>query len=124
MLTRGGPCAEGVLLTGLGGATGHGHAPSTTGLRLSSLRQTAIARGSEPSDRLPARLLRWRPRRRIAYLAWADRAWADRVRRPIVSLDTACTTARGGAHHKAKTGVKGRTAYRKFKGDCLKKIPA
>src|SRR5262249_25480700 len=85
-----------VLLTGLGGATGHGHAPSTTGLRLSSLRQTAIARGSEPSDRLPARLLRWRPRRRIAYLAWADRAWADRVRRSIVPLDTACTTARKG----------------------------
>src|SRR5262249_2235191 len=92
--------------------------------RCSSFRQTATARRSEPSDRLPARLLRWAPRRRIAYLAWADRAWADRVRRPIVSLDTACTTARGGAHHKAKTGVKGRTAYRKFKGDCLKKIPA
>jgi len=25
---------------------------------------------------------------------------------------------------KAKTGVKGRTAYRKFMGDCLKKVPA
>jgi hypothetical protein len=27
-------------------------------------------------------------------------------------------------HEKAKTGVKGRTAYRKFMGDCLKKAPA
>jgi hypothetical protein len=25
---------------------------------------------------------------------------------------------------KAKTGVKGRAAYRKFMGDCLKKVPA
>jgi hypothetical protein len=25
---------------------------------------------------------------------------------------------------KAKTGAKGRTAYRKFKGECLKKAPA
>jgi hypothetical protein len=31
---------------------------------------------------------------------------------------------KGGAHDKAKTGVKGRTAYRKFMGDCLKKAPA
>jgi hypothetical protein len=31
---------------------------------------------------------------------------------------------RGSAHDKAKTGVKGRTAYRKFMGDRLKKTPA
>src|SRR5262249_40120424 len=115
----------------------------------------------------------WTPRRRIAYLGWADR-----VRRSSVSLDTACVTAQGGFAHveerssrraraglvvalappslvwseirlaqaapskpltpqqkmkecagkwqdeKAKTGVKGRTAYRKFMGDCLKKAPA
>jgi len=51
-------------------------------------------------------------------------ARADRIRRSIVSLDTTCATAQGGAHDKAKTGVKGRTAYRKFMGDCLKKAPA
>src|SRR5262249_20239779 len=159
------------------GFAGHGHAPSTTGRRLSSLRQTATNRGryiGEPSDRLPARLVRWTPRRRIAYLGWADR-----VRRSIVSLDTASITAQGGVAHveerssrrargrpgcrpgtarscrvgnkvgpdgsfqtadaaaaemkdcagkwqdeKARTGVKGRAAYRKFMGDCLKKAPA
>src|SRR5262249_62396963 len=98
MLRRGGPCARAwVLLAGLRGATGHGHAPSTTGRRLSSLRQTATKRGryiGEPSDRLLARLVRWTPRRRIAYLGWADR-----VRRSIVSLDTACITAPGGFAH-------------------------
>src|SRR6266566_2148333 len=85
----------GVLLARLRGATGHGHAPSTTGRRLSSLRQPATNRGryiGEPSDRLPGRLVRRTPRRRIAYLGWADR-----VRRSSVSLDTACITARGGA---------------------------
>src|SRR5262249_58529456 len=95
MLRRGGPCARaGVLLAGLRRATGHGHAPSTTGRRLSSLRQTATNRGryiGEPSDRLPSRLVRWTPRRRIAYLGWADR-----VRRSIVSLDTPSITAQAG----------------------------
>jgi hypothetical protein len=42
-----------------------------------------------------------------------------------VSLETTCATAQGGvADDKAKTGVKGRAAYRKFMGDCLKKPPA
>src|SRR5262249_33720466 len=44
---------------------------STTGRGFSSLRQNTTARGSEPSDRLAARLVLWKPRRRVAYLAWA-----------------------------------------------------
>jgi len=49
---------------------------------------------------------------------------------PIVFGVPSCRSTRlvqllkGGAHDKAKTGVKGRTAYRKFMGDCLKKAPA
>src|SRR6266571_1170301 len=74
-----------------------GTLPRRQDVRLSSLRQPATNQGryiSEPSDRLPARLVRWTPRRRVAYLGWADR-----VRRSSVSLDTACITALGGFAH-------------------------
>src|SRR5262249_59322748 len=96
-----------------------GHAPSTAGRRLSSLRQTATDRG-KLSDRLPGRL---RPVDATApnILSWLGRSCSAFHRAARHGL---YSCSRGGAHDKAKTGVKGRTAYRKFMGYWLKKKPA
>src|SRR5262245_4325523 len=96
-----------------------GHARSTTEGRLSSFRQTVTARG-KPSDRLPGGL---RPVDAAApnILSCLGRSCSAIHRAARHGL---YSCSRGFAHEKAKTAVKGRTAYRKFMDDCLKKIPA
>src|SRR5262245_66488206 len=112
MLTRGGPCARGCSFDRAWCCEGPWARSLDDRTSFQFLLPNRNPRRSKPSDRLAARLVRWRPLRRIAYLAWADR-----VRRSIVSLDTTCAAAQGGVADEKATGVKGRAAYRKFMGD-------
>src|SRR5262249_55518037 len=119
MLTRGGPCARGCSFDRAWWCDG----PWARSLDDRTSFQFLAPKHDRPRQRAVGSIARSTPVEAAApnSLSCLGRSCSAFHR---VARHDLCNCARGVADDKAKTGVKGRAAYRKFMGDCLKKPPA